>query len=97
MCSSDLRIMDPRRGSEVVMKEFVLPSLDRTYQELETAAAGADVLVSHPLTFGTQVLAQKRGLPWVSTILAPLSLFSETDFPALPPLPGLVRYTRAWP
>ena len=91
------RIMDPRRGSEVVMKEFVLPSLDRTYQELEAAAAGADVLVSHPLTFGTQVLAQTRGLPWVSTILAPLSLFSDTDFPALPPLPGLVRYTRAWP
>jgi len=91
------RVMDPRKGSEVLMKEFVLPALGQTYEELAHVAVGADVLVSHPLTFATQILAEERGVPWVATILAPLSLFSDGDFPALPVLPGLVRVVRAWP
>jgi rhamnosyltransferase subunit B len=91
------RVMDPRRGGEVVIKEFVLPALPQTYDELMHLAEGADVLVSHPLTFATPILAEERGLPWVSTILAPLSLFSDGDFPVLPALPGLAGATRSWP
>lgn len=91
------RIMDPKNGSEVVIREFVLPVLDQTYEDLTRAADGADVLVSHPLTFATQVLAQTRGLPWVGTVLAPLSFFSDSDFPVLPPVPQLTRFTRSWP
>jgi len=36
-------------------------------------------------------------MPWVATILAPLSLFSDGDFPVLPSLPGLAPAMRAWP
>jgi UDP:flavonoid glycosyltransferase YjiC (YdhE family) len=43
------------------------------------------------------VLAQKRKLPWVSTVLAPISFFSATDVPALPPAPRLVHLRRLGP
>jgi len=91
------RVMDARRGGEVVVKEFVLPALDQMYDETSRLAVEADVLVSHPLTFATPAVAAARGMPWVATILAPLSLFSDSDFPVLPSLPGLAPATRAWP
>jgi UDP:flavonoid glycosyltransferase YjiC (YdhE family) len=91
------RVMDARRGGEVVIKEFVLPALDRMYEETQRLAAGADVLVSHPLTFATPAVATARALPWVCTVLAPLSFFSDTDFPVLPALPGLAPIMKAWP
>lgn len=91
------RVMDARRGGEVVVKEFVLPALDQMYDETSRLAAEAEVLVSHPLTFATPAVAAARGMPWVATILAPLSLFSDSDFPVLPSLPGLATAMRAWP
>jgi rhamnosyltransferase subunit B len=91
------RVMDARRGGEVVIKEFVLPALDRMYDETQQLAAGADVLVSHPLTFATPAVATARAMPWVCTVLAPLSFFSDTDFPVLPALPGLAPAMKAWP
>jgi UDP:flavonoid glycosyltransferase YjiC (YdhE family) len=91
------RVMDPRRGGEVVVKEFVLPALDQMYDETHRLAAQADVLVSHPLTFATPAVATARAMPWVGTLLAPLSFFSDHDFPVLPALPGLAPAMRAWP
>ena len=91
------RVMDARRGGEVVVKEFVLPALDQMYAETQRLAEGADVLVSHPLTFATPAVATARAMPWVGTILAPLSLFSDGDFPVLPSLPALAPAMRAWP
>ena len=91
------RVMDARRGGEVVVKEFVLPALDQMYEETQRLAGDADVLVSHPLTFATPAVATARAMPWVATILAPLSLFSDTDFPVLPALPGMAPAMRAWP
>ena len=91
------RVMDARTGGEVVVKEFVLPALEQTYEETLRLAAGADVLVSHPLTFCTPVVGADRRLPWVGTILAPMSLFSDGDFPVLPALPGAAGLMRKWP
>jgi rhamnosyltransferase subunit B len=91
------RVMDARRGGEVVVKEFVLPALDQMYDETQRLADRADVLVSHPLTFTTPAVAAARRMPWVATVLAPLSFFSDADFPVLPALPALAPAMRAWP
>jgi UDP:flavonoid glycosyltransferase YjiC (YdhE family) len=91
------RVMDARRGGEVVVKQFVLPALEQMYEETHRLAERADILVSHPLTFCTPAVATARAMPWVGTILAPLSLFSDADFPVLPALPGLAPAIRAWP
>ena len=78
------RLFDPWRGPEIMVREMFMPRLRDSYRDLADACHGADLLVTHPLSFAGPLLAQKEGLRWVSTILAPLSLFSDIDPPLLP-------------
>lgn len=86
------RIMDARRGGQVVIQEFVLPRLRESYADTLAAAAGADLLVSHVLTFTTRLVAEKQGIPWVSTSLQPFGFFSAHDPPVLAPVPFLALF-----
>lgn len=36
----------------------------------------AEVFVGHPLTFPVSSVAEKRGIPWISTALQPVIMFS---------------------
>lgn len=83
------RVMDPNKGSEVIVRELLMPELEQTYEELRSAAAGADLLVTHPITFAGPIVAEHARLPWLSTVLAPLSLFSAHDPAVLPTAPRL--------
>ena len=88
------RVLDPARGSEVVVREMVMPGLRDQYEDLAAAIEGADGFVSHPVTFAAPVLGDRTGLPWVSSVLSPVSFFSVHDFPVLPVLPA-ARHLRA--
>jgi UDP:flavonoid glycosyltransferase YjiC (YdhE family) len=83
--------MSPRFGSKYVVRELVLPHLRDSWADTRAAARGADIVVTHPLTFAAPIVAEEAGLPWVSTLLAPLSFFSRHDFPVVPPLPNAWR------
>jgi rhamnosyltransferase subunit B len=85
------RIMDARHGPEAVIKEFVMPALRDTYQDLLRPASQADLLISHVLTYAVPVLAEKLGKPWASTVLSPMVFFSAHDVPVLAPLPMLAK------
>jgi len=91
------RIVDPKRGTEVVIRELIVPALRDSVTDLEAAAADVDLVVSHPVTFAAPIVAERRGLPWLSSVLAPMSFFSPHDFPALPNAPGLVVLRRLGP
>jgi UDP:flavonoid glycosyltransferase YjiC (YdhE family) len=91
------RIMDPMRGTEAILRGLLMPALRSSYDALREAARDADLLVSHPVTFAAPVLAQSRGLRWVSTVLAPMSFFSASDLPVFPPAPRLVHLRRLGP
>src|SRR5512134_74610 len=41
------RIMDPRRGPERLLNEFVFPGVQDMYEDLSACVAGADLVVSH--------------------------------------------------
>jgi UDP:flavonoid glycosyltransferase YjiC (YdhE family) len=82
--------MNPRWGPAVVLREMVLPALRDTHADTLAAAEGADVVVTHPLAFTAPIVAAERRVPWISTVLAPLSFFSRHDFPVLSTVP------RAW-
>lgn len=92
------RVMHPAKGSEIIVRELLLPRLRETYEQLEAACAGADSLVSHPITFAAPLLAERRGLKWASTVLAPLVLFSADDVPVFPNAPWLAhaRHLGPW-
>jgi len=91
------RVMHPRHGPEVILREVMLPSVEDAYEDLQQAVSGADLLVSHPITFAAPVLAHKTGIPWVSSVLAPISFFSAHDFPVLPFAPFLKGLERLGP
>lgn len=78
------RIMDLRTGSEFVVREAIMPVLRDSYDDTVAATEGADLLVSHPLSFTTPIIAERRSLPWVSSLLSPLGFFSSYDPPVLP-------------
>ncbi len=88
------RIMNPRTGTEFLIREVILGSLGDSYTDLREAAVDADVLVTHPVTFAGPILAQSVGLPWISTVLAPISFFSSKGLPVFPPVPWTKRLER---
>ena len=85
------RIMDSRKGSEYVIRELMMPVLHESYEDILAAAQGADLLVSHVLTYATRLVAEKKGIPWASSFLQPLGFFSAYDPPVLPQVPFLSK------
>ncbi len=85
------RVMDARRGTEYVFRDLWLPHLRESYDDLTAAARGADLLITHPITFSGPLVAEKTGIRWVSSVLSPISFFSAHEPLVLPPSPLLTR------
>ena len=83
------RFIEPKRGLERVIREFILPALHESYEDLSFAAQGADLLISQVLIFAAPLIAEKFGVRWVSTELQPGAFMSAYDPPVLAPLPML--------
>lgn len=77
-------VVDPKRGAEYLFKELLVPAVRDMYADLREIIEEADLLVTHPLILAGPLVAQKTGIPWVSTELAPASLWSAFD-PFVPP------------
>lgn len=84
------RVMEPRTGSQFLLNEMFFPALRDGYDDLFKAVQGADLLLTHPITFAGPLVAQKTGIPWVSSVLAPCSFFSAYD----PPMPPFWQWAR---
>jgi rhamnosyltransferase subunit B len=91
------RVMEPKHGAEVLVRELLLPHVRHAYADLATATRGADLLVTHPLAFAGRLVAERHQIPWVSTVLAPMSFVSAYDLPVPPSLPQLVWLRRLGP
>ena len=83
------KIMEPRTGPRFLMEGVVFPAVRDSYEDLSKAVAGADLLVTHPAAPAGPLLGRKIGLPWISTVLAPISFFSAYD----PPVPPIWQWT----
>ena len=77
------RLFHPLLGVRRLLRDYVMPHLRDTCADLERAAADADVFVSHPLTYALPMIAWRQGKPWLSSVLAPMSLLSRHDPPAV--------------
>jgi len=53
----------------------------------------ADLLLTHPISLAGPLVAQKTGIPWVSSVLAPVSFFSAYD-PPVPPFWSWMRHAK---
>jgi rhamnosyltransferase subunit B len=83
------RIVHPRKGPEYLIRRVVMPFVRQSYEDLSRAAEGADLLISHPMSVTMPLVAEKRKMPWVSTVLSPMSFFSAHDPPVIAAAPWL--------
>lgn len=83
-------VMDRFRGSERIIRYFC-EVVRETYEDLLPACRSADLVITHPLSIAGVAIVEKLGLPWVSTVLAPLSFLSAWDPPAPAPSPWLIQ------
>jgi UDP:flavonoid glycosyltransferase YjiC (YdhE family) len=90
-------LMDPKTGPERVFKDFINPHLHAMYDALSEATRDADLLTTHVLSLVGPPLVEKTGIKWVSTILAPISMFSDYDPPVLPQMPWLYQLLKHSP
>lgn len=82
-------------GPRRLIRAMVTTPLRRACADLRAALEGTSLVVSHPLTPVLPLLAESRGIPWLSSVLAPSSLFSMSDPSVIPNLEWLQRFSRA--
>jgi UDP:flavonoid glycosyltransferase YjiC (YdhE family) len=88
---------DLKKGPEVLYRKMLLPELRNTYEDLLSAARGADLLVAGELVYASPLVAEKLGLRWVSMILSPFSFFSSHDPSVFVNAPGLIHLRKLGP
>ena len=93
------RFFDPWRGPQRLFDAMVTGPLRRAYADVRAAVEGVTLAVSHPLTPALPLVAESCGLPWLSSVLAPYSLFSTTDPSVIPNFEWLhpLRRLGSWP
>ncbi len=79
------RVTAGANGTKYLFKDLLMPNLRGAYEDLTRAVQGADLMVAHIVPMAAPMVAEKTGIPWISTVLAPVSFFSAYD-PSVPPL-----------
>src|SRR5215213_3523824 len=87
------KLMDARSGSELLLRELILPNLRPMYEDLMKAVAGADLFISTEVVFAAPSVAEKTGIKWITTTLAPGTFLSAYD-PFVPPTAIWLRHLR---
>jgi UDP:flavonoid glycosyltransferase YjiC (YdhE family) len=81
---------DRKMGSERIVRAFAETTPD-SYEDTLPAVKQADAVVTHMCTFGAAMAAQKLGVLWISTILAPSSILSAHDPSSPSPAPWAAK------
>ena len=89
--NSSAGLCSRKPDAEILINEILLSHLKESYRDLLKAAQGSDLLITHPITFAGPLVAEKTRIPWISTVLAPISFFSAYDLPVFPPYPYLKK------
>lgn len=85
------KVNHPRNGIEFISKILILPFLRDNYESISKASEDCDLIISHLLTVVTPIVAEKKGIPYLTCILQPATFMSSYDPPALAPLPFLPK------
>jgi len=91
------RAFDARTGSEYIVRHFFMKHVAESYEDLLPAAREADLIVGHPVSFATPIVAEKLGKRWISVALAPVAMLSVYDPPVAPGAPDIERFRRLGP
>lgn len=78
-------MMDLQKGTERVIRDYLLVNLRETYTDLMNAAQDADFIVSNEIVYAARLVAETLKIKWAFCALAPGSFFSAYDPFVMPP------------
>lgn len=73
------KLWDPRRGSQFLIENYLMPAVADAFSDLDRACVKADLLISHAVAYAAPVVARARKIPWLSVALQPAIFFSRKD------------------
>jgi rhamnosyltransferase subunit B len=88
---------DLKKGPEVLYRRLLLPEPRNTYEDLRSAATGADLMIAGELVYAAPLVAEKLDLRWASAILSPFSFFSSCDPSVMVNVPSLIHLRKGGP
>ncbi len=88
------RLWDPRRGTEYLVRDYLIPNIEASYEDLAAACEKADLLLTHFGNCAGPILGELRKLPWLSVALQPIVFLSAHDPPVLSIAPWLKHFYR---
>ncbi len=74
-----VKLLDPKKGPENMIKGTIFPVLRDTFDDLVKIVEGADLFITGEVVYAARSVAERSGVKWASTSLAPISLFSSYD------------------
>jgi UDP:flavonoid glycosyltransferase YjiC (YdhE family) len=76
-----------------VIKDFILSSLEDSYDDTFKAASemNCDLIISHGLSYGSVLVAEKLKIPWIFTALQPIIMLSADDVSVPPEMPWVIN------
>ncbi|MEQ1765526.1 MAG: nucleotide disphospho-sugar-binding domain-containing protein [Pyrinomonadaceae bacterium] len=77
-------LVDAKKGTERILRDIIIAGVPEMYDDLLAAVEGCDVLITGEIIYAAKSVVEKTGIKWVTTTLAPISLFSVYD-PPVPP------------
>src|SRR5882757_1393367 len=63
------RIWRPRTGPDFLIRQYLLPALEQSFDDLVSACHGADLFVSHAAGYAGPMVAALMKLRWLSVAL----------------------------
>ena len=78
------RITNLKTGTEYMLCNWLMPSLHETYTDLMNVAKDADFIITGEIVYAARLVAEKLGIRWTSSVLAPYSFFSAYDPAVIP-------------
>ncbi|HEY0074154.1 MAG TPA: nucleotide disphospho-sugar-binding domain-containing protein [Abditibacteriaceae bacterium] len=79
------KVMAGAGGPRFLFEEILMPGLRGGYDDLTKAVQGADLMLSHVVSLAAPLVAAKTKIPWISSVLAPISFYSAYDL-SVPPM-----------
>lgn len=83
------RIWRPRTGPDFLVRQYLLPALHQSFEDLVSACRGADLFLSHAAGYAGPVVAEMMKLRWLSIALQPMIFLSAFDLPTIAGIPLL--------
>ena len=77
------KLWHPRTGPDFLVRQYLLPALDQSFEDLIAACRGADLFLSHTAGYAGPIVAELLKLKWLSVVLQPLVFFSAFDPPLI--------------